>query len=124
MVDSPPTNLVEYIRWLQATDPELPMVICANGASMAPSIVKGDRLHVRRPSGPLHVGDVVLARTASGRHVIHRIIALEPEIVTCGDAVEEPDERIDELLMRVERIETTWRSRLRRLTLKIERWLP
>lgn len=108
-------------------------VLSANGASMVPTIVRGDRIHLEASPevlGKLTHGDIVLARDALGRYLIHRIRVLQPaadsrvrdrsspRIITRGDALDQDDPPIARVLAKVTRIERTWRSRLRRLYIR------
>jgi hypothetical protein len=72
----------------------------ARGISMDPSIVDGDVVEVRRVhSGQVRVGDVILARSAGQRLVVHRVVARtgdahSPTLTTQGDALQHPDRPI------------------------------
>ena len=95
------------------------MIITVNGGSMVPTIVKGDRVHIRQAKCPVAVGQVVLCKDTYGKHMIHRVVAVTPAIVTRGDALESDDAPIDKVLGIVTRVEKTWISRLRRFTLRL-----
>ena len=69
----------------------------AKGASMAPTIPDGSLLDVQ-PVKPeeMQVGDIVLARAASGRPVYHRVTRIfggrrRRQVQTWGDACARPD---------------------------------
>lgn len=94
------------------------IVLLANGGSMFPAVVKGDRLHLERSKDEApEVGDIVFCRGVSGRFFVHRLVQMNPEPRTRGDALDADDEEIAEILAKVVHIEKTWRSRIRRLTL-------
>jgi signal peptidase I len=90
-------------------------VVSANGGSMFPTIVRGDRIHLDFGSPLLKVGTIILARDRLGRHLIHRVVQLEPELITRGDACQTDDPPIESVLACVEKVEKTWCSRLRRI---------
>lgn len=94
-------------------------IITASGSSMVPTIVKGDRIHLRRPDREPQVGDIVLCKDRHGTYIIHRVTSTEPRLLTQGDASAEADDLIEEVLGLVTCVEKTWRSRLRRITLKV-----
>ena len=77
------------------------------GTSMLPAIRPGDRLTVRRCAiGDVRIGDVVLA-LRERRLIAHRVIShLGQSLLTCGDAVAEPDTPVSEaeLLGKVSRV--------------------
>jgi hypothetical protein len=66
----------------------------ATGHSMYPSIAHGDRV-ILAPlaEGGARMGDVVLVGTDNGPR-LHRVISLEPVLLTRGDAETGPGERI------------------------------
>ncbi len=98
------------------------LVLQANGRSMFPAVVKGDRVHlVRVENNAAQVGDILFCRGVSGRFYIHRLVSLSPAPRTRGDALAQEDEEIAEILAKVSRVEKTWRSRLRRITLRLRK---
>ena len=60
----------------------LDVVLLANGRSMSPFIRHGKDLLVLRRCPVVNVEDVVLARTASGKYVVHRVIDITEDAVT------------------------------------------
>ena len=50
------------------------------GRSMLPFIIGGKESVILQKAGTLQTGDVVLAEVGNGRHVLHRIVKLEPDI--------------------------------------------
>lgn len=97
-------------------DPALrEFVLEANGGSMFPTIVKGDRLHLARcRNSDINPGDIILAQDPYGRFLIHRVVQISPALRTRGDAMDSDDaERMDSIAI-VRNIEKTFRSRLRR----------
>jgi hypothetical protein len=105
-----PQKLLEILASKQRS-----FVMSANGSSMVPFLVRGDRLHFER-GADVALGDVVLYRSPSGRLLIHRVCSLSP-LCTKGDNVDEFDEPGGVSLARLVRVEKTWRSILRRYTL-------
>ncbi len=64
----------------------------ARGTSMSPFIREGDTVIISPLSGPISIGDIVLAKTDSGSPVLHRVIKHFPTgVITKGDAVTEDD---------------------------------
>ncbi len=64
--------------------------LTVNGGSMTPYICDGDVVELEPIRTPLEPGDVVLAQSAAGHYVIHRIISIEGEGVWLrGDAQEQ-----------------------------------
>lgn len=98
-------------------------VISVNGGSMAPTIVRGDRLHGRILKGVPHLGEIVLCRDIGKKWLIHRVVAVTPWIRTKGDALSEEDLPIEEVAAVIYRIEKTLLSRLRRTKLKFKQLL-
>lgn len=61
------------------------------GSSMFPSMQPGDLLEIRRPTGPIHTGDVVVFER-HGKLVVHRVVGQTGDLlVTRGDRVRNPD---------------------------------
>ena len=98
---------------------ERDLIITVNGGSMVPTIVKGDRVHIKRTSGPVGIGTLVLCVDIYGKHMIHRVVAVAPSVVTRGDALDSDDAPIAKTLGIVTWVEKTWNSRLRRISLTI-----
>jgi hypothetical protein len=97
------------------------IVIGAQGLSMVPTIVPGDRIHLVRARRPIQIGDLVLAKGLQ-RFYVHRVVATSPRLRTKGDSAPVLDEEGVEAIAFVERIERTWLSRLRRIRYKF--WRP
>lgn len=58
------------------------VTLAPGGRSMLPFIVGGrDRVRLRG-TGTVAVGDIVLARLADGRYVLHRVLGIEGDTVT------------------------------------------
>lgn len=90
-----------------------PQTITANGCSMFPIIVKGDRIALKICKDPVVLGDIVLAKLVNGQWVIHRVVNTNP-IETKGDANESNDLKVADVVASVVKIEKTVISRLRR----------
>ncbi len=114
MIETRATALIQ--RYIE--QPEFRRFIMgAGGCSMAPTIVSGDRLHMKRVEQAPQNGEIILAQGRSGRHFIHRVVASIPAIITKSDNCADPDEEIIKVIAVLERVEKTPRSRLRRLTM-------
>lgn len=88
------------------------------GSSMFPSLQPGDLLDVRRPTGPIQTGDVVVFQSHD-RLVVHRVIGQTGDkLVTRGDRLRYPDAPIPaaEILGCVAAIERRSRCLSPRLT--------
>jgi len=61
------------------------------GSSMFPSMQPGDLLEIRRPTGPIQTGNVVVFER-HGKLVVHRVVSQTGDLfITCGDRVRYPD---------------------------------
>jgi len=98
-------------------------IIAASG-SMRPLIKVGSRVIVQPKKPPFRIGEIALQRLPSGAALLHRIIAIDGDmVVTMGDALETPDTpcRVDDLLgiaisIDGHRVDTpTWRQ--------VNRWI-
>jgi phage repressor protein C with HTH and peptisase S24 domain len=114
------TTLQQLIPLLKER-PDLDYVLSGTGSSMIPTIVRGDRLHIRKLAEPPRPGDILICQDVIGRYLIHRVVQTKPELRTQGDAVNELDPPIQEVLGIVYLIEKTWLSRLRRIKLRVVR---
>ena len=66
----------------------------ATGHSMYPAIAHGDGVILGPlPKGGARVGDVVLVGTGNGPR-LHRVVSLDPALITRGDAEQGPGEHI------------------------------
>lgn len=64
--------------------------LTVSGGSMTPFICDGDVVELEPILSPLQPGDVVLAQSAAGYHVIHRIVrVVEDSVWLRGDAQEQ-----------------------------------
>ncbi|MGO4884744.1 MAG: S24/S26 family peptidase [Bryobacteraceae bacterium] len=62
-----------------------------SGFSMFPCMRPGDLLEIRRPAGPVRIGEVVVF-ARHGRLVVHRVVAHTGDLLaTRGDRVRHPD---------------------------------
>lgn len=92
-------------------------IIAANGSSMIPTVVKGDRIHINPKDKEFAIGDLLFGREENGSLIIHRVVQIHPELVTKGDNVPLQTERIVEALGKVTRVQKTPRSIFRRIWL-------
>jgi hypothetical protein len=96
------------------------VVMEANGRSMFPTMVKGDKIHLQHClSNEVKVGDIVFGKFRE-TYCIHRVISTHPLLLTKGDSLEEVDPPIEEVFAKVKRIQRTWISRLRRMKLSLQ----
>ena len=84
---------IERWRQLGLQGDMLPVTITLDGDSMRPLIRRGrDRVTILPATRDLHIGDVVLFRSAQGRYVVHRIWKIDGDRVrTLGDNCMNPD---------------------------------
>jgi signal peptidase I len=119
MNNDAPSLLLPQLAEILKLRPDLTCIVGATGKSMIPTIVRGDRIHIKRPALTPSVGDIAVVRVRTGLFCIHRIRSVSPFIVTKGDASEIEDPPVDEIIGIVDHIERTWRSQLRRFFLKL-----
>ena len=97
----------------------------ARGTSMAPAIRDGDIVTVEAVAGSLAAGDVVAIReTRSNRLLVHRLVERTPEgWRTQGDSLAHPDGVVPDanVLGRVIRVESSWKSRYRCILRRVAR---
>ena len=97
----------------------------ARGTSMAPAIRDGDAVTVEAVAGSLAAGDVVAVReTRSNRLLVHRLVERTPGgWRTKGDSLAQPDGVVPDanVLGRVIRVESSWRSRYRGALMRVAR---
>lgn len=93
------------------------LIITANGSSMIPTIVKGDRIYIDSSEKNFKIGEIIFGRDESGSLIVHRIVSTRPSLVTKGDNVAFQTEGIVEALGKVVKIKKTPRSIFRRIWL-------
>ena len=92
-------------------------IITANGSSMIPTIVKGDKIHVDPSKRNFRTGEIIFGRDDSGALIVHRIVSTSPSLITKGDNVAFQTEGNVEALGKVVKIKRTPRSIFRRIWL-------
>lgn len=89
------------------------ILIQANGRSMYPTIVKGDRILLKTcEKTQVKMGDIVFARFGR-QFCLHRVVKDFP-LLTKGDALDQVDPPIEEVYGHVLEIQKTFFSRIRR----------
>lgn len=89
------------------------VVIQANGRSMYPTLVKGDRIHLNVcTKDEARIGEIIFARFGK-QYCLHRVVRENP-CITKGDALDQVDPPIEEVYGKVMRIQMTFFSRIRR----------
>lgn len=83
----------EHLRWIEDLLAQGYTVrIRATGHSMHPFVRSGEQICLRRETGTLRIGDIVMVITHHGRPLIHRVVRLGAHRVqTQGDSAFHPD---------------------------------
>lgn len=89
--------------------------IKANGASMFPTIVKGDEVTIDGKRNNPQVGEIILAQDEQGSLIVHRVVATQPKLSTKGDNVSSHIEESVTALGVVIEIKRNFRSQIRRV---------
>ncbi len=96
------------------------IVMQANGRSMFPTLVKGDRIHLKAcTKEEARIGEIIFARFGK-LYCLHRVVKEVP-LTTKGDALDQVDPPIEEVFGKVVEIQKTFFSRIRRWKIFVAR---